>query len=62
MESSCLQIIYQLSTLLIKLYLAILGGSLKNTAKNITINVPVNKNTYTRASIYNLLSEVSRTF
>jgi hypothetical protein len=33
-------------------YLAILGGSLKNTAKKITISVPVNKNTYTSASMF----------
>jgi hypothetical protein len=35
-------------------YFAILGGSLKKTAKNITISVPVNKKTYTKASILNL--------
>jgi len=32
-------------------YLAILGGSLKKMAKKITINVPVNKKTYTSASM-----------
>ncbi len=32
-------------------YFAILGGSLKKMAKKITISVPVNKNTYTKASI-----------
>jgi len=32
-------------------YLIILGGSLKKIAKKITINVPINKNVYTSASI-----------